>query len=154
MYESWRLLSWIELFHFTMWVCAKLFHSVWLFVTPCTVARQALLSMDSPSKNTAVGCHALLQEIFLTQGLNQISYVSCIGRQVLYHWCYPGSSMNVICGKLVLFYLKRQLSVHLLPPLPYAPLPHFSPTFPLMLKTDLCIMLSLQGIKHESGLLG
>ena len=123
-------------------------------MTPCTVARQALLSMDSPSKNTAVGCHALLQEIFLTQGLNQISYVSCIGRQVLYHWCYPGSSMNVICGKLVLFYLKRQLSVHLLPLLPYAPLPHFSPTFPLMLKTDLCIMLSLQGIKHESGLLG
>ena len=25
---------------------------------------------DSPGKNTGVGCHALLQEIFLTQGLN------------------------------------------------------------------------------------
>ena len=25
---------------------------------------------DSPSKNTGVGCHALLQGIFLTQGLN------------------------------------------------------------------------------------
>ena len=25
---------------------------------------------DSPGKNTGVGCHALLQEIFLIQGLN------------------------------------------------------------------------------------
>ena len=30
-----------------------------------------LRSWDSPSKNTGVGCHALLQGIFLTQGLNQ-----------------------------------------------------------------------------------
>ena len=26
--------------------------------------------MDSPDKNTEVGCHAVLQRIFLTQGLN------------------------------------------------------------------------------------
>ena len=41
---------------------------VWLFATPWTVALQAPLSMDSPGKNTGVGCHALLQGIFLTQG--------------------------------------------------------------------------------------
>ena len=35
-----------------------------------TVARQAPPSMDSPGKNTGVGCHALLQVIFPTQGLN------------------------------------------------------------------------------------
>ena len=35
-------------------------HVVWLFVTPWTVAPQAPLSMDSPGKNTGVGCHALL----------------------------------------------------------------------------------------------
>ena len=35
--------------------------------TPWTVARQAPLSMDSPGKNTGVGCHFLLQGIFLTQ---------------------------------------------------------------------------------------
>ena len=29
-----------------------------------------LCSWDSPSKNTGVGCHALLQGIFLTQGSN------------------------------------------------------------------------------------
>ena len=37
-----------------------------------TVARQALLlcPWDSPGKKTGVGCHALLQGIFLIQGLN------------------------------------------------------------------------------------
>ena len=34
------------------------------------VARQVPLSMDSPGKNTGVGCHALLQGIFPTQGSN------------------------------------------------------------------------------------
>ena len=43
-------------------------------------------SWDSPGKNTGVGCHALLQGIFLIQGLNHISYVSCISRQALYHY--------------------------------------------------------------------
>ena len=36
---------------------------VWLFVTPWTVAHQA-----STGKNTGLGCHFLLQGIFLTQG--------------------------------------------------------------------------------------
>ena len=30
-----------------------------------------LCPRDSPGKNTGVGCHALLQGIFLTQGLNR-----------------------------------------------------------------------------------
>ena len=33
-------------------------------------AYQAFLSMDFPGKHTRVGCHFLLQEIFLTQGSN------------------------------------------------------------------------------------
>ena len=41
-----------------------------LCATPWTVAHQAPL-WDSPGKNTAGGCHALLQEIFPTQGLNE-----------------------------------------------------------------------------------
>ena len=44
----------------------------------------------SPGKNTGVGCHAL-QGIFPTQGSNPVSYVSCIGRRVLYHWCHLGN---------------------------------------------------------------
>ena len=38
-------------------------------VTPWTIARQAPLSMEI-SKNTGVGCHALLRGSFLTQGLH------------------------------------------------------------------------------------
>ena len=36
---------------------------------------------SSPGKNTGVGCHALLQGIFLTQGSNIASYIACNGRQ-------------------------------------------------------------------------
>ena len=42
-----------------------------------------LCPWDSPGKNTGVGCHALLQGIFLTQGSNL--YLLCLGRQILYH---------------------------------------------------------------------
>ena len=38
--------------------------------TPWTVVRQALLSLEFSGKNTGMGCHFLLQRIFLTQGLN------------------------------------------------------------------------------------
>ena len=37
-------------------------------MTLWTVARQAPESWNFPGKNTGVGCHALLQGIFLTQG--------------------------------------------------------------------------------------
>ena len=46
---------------------------------------------DSSGKKAGVGCHALLQEIFLTQGSNNVTYVSCIGSWVLYCWCPLGS---------------------------------------------------------------
>ena len=40
---------------------------------------------DSPGKNTGVGCHFLLQGIFRPRDRTRVSYVSCIGRQVLHH---------------------------------------------------------------------
>ena len=43
---------------------------------------------DSPGKNTGVGCHALLQGIFPTQGSNP-STLHC--RQILYHLSHQGS---------------------------------------------------------------
>ena len=46
---------------------------------------QASLSMGFPSKNTRVGCHFLLQGIFLLWDWISVSYVSCIDRQILYH---------------------------------------------------------------------
>ena len=45
------------------------FSHVWL-CDLWTVAYQAPLSRNSPGRNTGVGYHALLQESFLTQGLN------------------------------------------------------------------------------------
>ena len=51
---------------------AQLLSHVQLFVTPWTIYSLPDSSVhgDSPGKNTGVGCHALLQEIFPTQGLN------------------------------------------------------------------------------------
>ena len=47
-----------------------------------------LCPWDSPGKNTGVGCHALLQEIVPTQGLN-LGPLHC--RQILYHLSHQGS---------------------------------------------------------------
>ena len=48
-----------------------------------------LCPWDSPDRNPGVGCHAFLQGIFLTQGLNLdlLHY-----RQILYHLSHQGSS--------------------------------------------------------------
>ena len=51
-----------------LWV--KSLSHVRLLATPWTAAHQAPLSVGFPSKDTGVGCHFLLQGIFLTQGSN------------------------------------------------------------------------------------
>ena len=55
---------------------------IWLLATLWTVAHQTPLFMEFPGKNTGVGCHFLLQGIFLTQGLNPC-LLHC--RQILSH---------------------------------------------------------------------
>ena len=50
--------------------CTQSLSHVWLFATTWTIACQAPLSWGFPSKNIGLGCHSLLQGIFLTQGLN------------------------------------------------------------------------------------
>ena len=52
---------------------------------------------DSPGKNTGVGCHALLQGIFPTQGLNP-SLPHC--RQILYLLSHQGSPCRSKCGHI------------------------------------------------------
>ena len=50
---------------YNLYVCVS--HSVMSdFATPWTVAHQFLCPWDFPGKNTEVGCHFLLQGIFLT----------------------------------------------------------------------------------------
>ena len=58
----------------------------------CSSPGSFLHLWDSPGKNTGVGCHALLQEIFLTQGLNPC-LLHC--RQILYPLSYLGSPKSV-----------------------------------------------------------
>ena len=74
--------------HLLTEVKVKSLSCVRLFVTPRTVAYQVPLSMDFPGKNTGVGCHFLLQEIFRTQGLNPgLPH----RRQTLCHLSHQGS---------------------------------------------------------------
>ena len=50
---------------------------------------------DSLGKSSRVGCHALLQWIFPTQGLHPcLLHLTCIGRRVLYHQCHLGNKTS------------------------------------------------------------
>ena len=59
-----------------------------VFVTPCTVAHQAPRPWTFPGKNLGMGCHAILQGTFLTQGSNP-GLLHC--RQILYRLSHHGS---------------------------------------------------------------
>ena len=65
------------------WVCAKLLQSCLTLCDPMDCLPASSLHGDSPGKNTGVGCHAFLQGISPTQGLNP-----CLLH--LLHW-QPGS---------------------------------------------------------------
>ena len=47
-------------------VCAQLLSHFQLFATPWAVPTRLLCPWDFPGKNAGVGCHFLLQGIFLT----------------------------------------------------------------------------------------
>ena len=73
------------------------FSRVQLFATPWTVARQAPLSVRySPSRSTGVGCHALLQGIFPTQGSNSSLLHFLHRRRILYPLSHLGSPIFII----------------------------------------------------------
>ena len=61
-------------------------------VIPWTVGSQTPLSMGFPNKITGVGCHFLLQGIFLTQVSNP-GLRHC--RQILFQLGYQGSSDDI-----------------------------------------------------------
>ena len=74
---------------------------------------------DSPGKNTGVGYHALLQEIFPTQGSNR-GLLHC--RQILYQLSYQGSRQSFLFQTLARPILVLDVTEHLTfvqyPPLP------------------------------------
>ena len=57
-----------------------------------------LCPWDSPGKNTAVSCHALLQGIFLIQGSN-LGLLHC--RQILYCWVSRETPINIYTSWLI-----------------------------------------------------
>ena len=67
-------------------LCAKSLHSCDSLWPYGRYATWLLCPWNSPGKNTRVGCHALLQGIFLIQGLDLclMWFLHC--RQILYHW--------------------------------------------------------------------
>ena len=67
-------------------VCAELLSCVWLFVAHGWWPARFLCPWNFPCKNTGVGGHLLLQEIFLIQGSNPNLQCLLCGRQILYHW--------------------------------------------------------------------
>ena len=56
-------------------------------------------SVHFPGKNTGVGCHSLLQGIFLTQGLH-MGLLHC--RQILYYLNHQGSPLEIINNSVYL----------------------------------------------------
>ena len=60
-----------------------------------------LCPRDSPGKNPGVGCRALLQRIFLTQGFN----LHCVLIQVFFPWSrlrvFPGGHLEETVALLV-----------------------------------------------------
>ena len=68
-------------------LCAQLLSCVRLFCDPmdCTPPGSSVHGIFQ-LEYCGVDGHFLIRGIFPTQGLNLHLYVSCIGRQILYHW--------------------------------------------------------------------
>ena len=73
---------WIQLYVVRVCACSVI-GSCLTLVTSCTVAGHPPMSIG---KNTGVGCHFLLQGIFLTQGLNPL----------LLHWQVDSLSLSQV----------------------------------------------------------
>ena len=88
--------------------CCPYLHSrVQLFETPGTVTLQALSPWDSPGKTIGVGCHALLQRIFLTQKLN---IHVCI--YILSHFVVEQKLTHCKSAKLKINFLKKSCFIN------------------------------------------
>ena len=83
-------------------MCAKSLQSGPTLCDPVDVAHQV------PGKDTGVGCHVPLQDIFPTQDSNPLSCVSCVGRRALCHYCHLGSPVSRIAVSLQNFRFKSE----------------------------------------------
>ena len=81
--DTWDQMQWI---YICMHVCMlSSFSRVWIFATLWTVTCQAPLPMGFSRQEYWSGLPCLPPGDLLNPGTEPISYVSCLGRQVLYH---------------------------------------------------------------------
>ena len=92
--------------HIIHLVCAQLLSCIWLFMTPARL----LCPWNFPGKNTGVGCHFLLQRIFLGSLFLGLAQGSNLRLLCLLHWRvnslpldHPGSP--IIPLKLIQCYI-------------------------------------------------
>ena len=100
--------------HIYVCVCVCVFFQslsrVQIFMNPWTVACQAPPSVDFPGKNTEMGCHFLPGHL-LNPGMEPatwVSCVSCIGRQIVYHWATREAHVSIYLS----IYLSTSLHTH------------------------------------------
>ena len=93
--------SYLSKNHFKVWdlyvhACLlSCFSHIWLFATLWTIACQALLSMGFSRKELEWVAMPFSRKSSRPGYWTCISYICCIGRQVLYHCHYPQSPQNV-----------------------------------------------------------
>ena len=88
--------------NFILTVCVLVIRPCPTLVTPWTVAHQAPLSMGFSRQESWSGCHALLQGIFPTQGLNP-GLLHC--RWILYQLSHKGNpQFKINQSKLINFF--------------------------------------------------
>ena len=98
-------------------VPVKLLQSCWTLCNPMDYSLPgSSVHRDSPVKNTGVDCHALLQGIFPTQGLNLHLLYLLYWQAGSYHQAPPGNPFspivpnnclgifNSVCGAVLVFY--------------------------------------------------
>ena len=101
-------------------ICTQSFSHVWLSVTPWTAACQSLCAWDFSGKDTGVGCHFLLQGIFLTHGLNSCLLHWQVDSLPLSHLGNPESFLIVLNRFQCLLFFFSYLDLFLFL-LPYCP---------------------------------
>ena len=91
------------------------FSRIWLLATPLTGAHQAPLSMGFLQARI-LGWVAMpsFMESSKTRDRTWVSYISCNGRQVLYHSCHLGSPIAFSLFSYCWVSLKSCLDLHLL----------------------------------------
>ena len=122
------LISGIQQIESVMHECMQSrFSHVWVFAIPWTGALQDP-PWDSLGRNSGVGCHALLQGIFPTQGLNPslLQLLTC--RQAPYHWATGEAQISYAHISFLRFFshIGRYIvlsRVHCSPHLPHISIP-------------------------------